>query len=398
MEVSNRLKKIPPYVFAQIDQKRQELVAKGIDVINLGIGDPDGPTPKHIVESAKNALDNPVNHHYPPFGGMPEYKEAISNWFNDRFKVKLNPKTQITSLIGSKEGLHNTIMAYIDSGDINLIPDPAYPVYRTSTILAGGEPYFMNLNEENDFLPDLNAIPKDVLAKAKLMLLNYPNNPTAAVANLDFFERVIHLAKKHSILVAHDLAYSEMTFDNYVAPSILEVPGAIDTAIELHSLSKTFNMTGWRIGFVVGNENSVKAVASLKSNVDTDIFKVVQLAAINALTGPMTHIQECNDLYQARRDLAITELQNLGWPKIKPNKATFYMWLKVPPHMTSQDFCTKMLEEAHIVVPPGTAYGPNGEGYFRISLCVGEKRLKEAFDRMKSKNIVFGPSTVVSHK
>ncbi len=396
MEVSKRLKQIPPYVFAQIDQKRQALVAQGIDVINLGIGDPDGPTPSHIVETAKQALDNPVNHHYPPFGGMMEYKEAISSWFSSRFNVNLNPKTQITSLIGSKEGLHNTIMAYIDSGDLALIPDPAYPVYRTSTILAGGETYFMNLSEENDFLPDLEAIPQNVLNSAKLMLLNYPNNPTAAIADLAFFEKVIHLAKKHDILIAHDLAYSEMTFDNYKAPSILEVKGANEYAIELHSLSKTYNMTGWRIGFLVGNENSVKAIASLKSNVDTDIFKVVQLAAIKALTGPMDHIQTCNDIYVSRRNLAINELKKLGWGDIKPNKATFYMWLKVPKSMTSADFCTKMLEEAHIVVPPGTAYGPYGEGYFRISLCVSEARLKEAFARMKAKNIYFDNTSVAS--
>ncbi len=388
MEVSNRLKNIPPYVFAEIDKKRQAVAARGVDVINLGIGDPDQPTPKFIVEAAQKALDNPANHKYPPFGGMPEYKQTAAEWCNNRFKINIDPANEITSLIGSKEGIHNIIMAYVDPGDVALIPDPAYPVYRTSTILAGGMPHFMPLTPENDFIPDLDAIPEDVARKAKIMFLNYPNNPTAGVCDLKFFEKAVAYAKKYDILLVHDLAYSEMTFDGYVAPSIFEVPGAKEIAIELHSLSKTFNMTGWRVGFAIGNQQAVKALAQLKSNIDTDVFRAIQVAAIAAFKGPRDHIDACNKLYIERRDIAVANFKKLGW-NVKPNKATFYMWLPVPKGMTSAEFCTLMLEEAGIVVPPGTAYGPNGEGFFRMSLCTDKVRLQEAFTRMEKHSITF---------
>ncbi|MBK9622883.1 MAG: LL-diaminopimelate aminotransferase [Candidatus Obscuribacter sp.] len=388
MEVSQRLKSIPPYVFAEIDKKRQAAIAAGVDVINLGIGDPDQPTPRHIVEAMHDALENPANHHYPPFGGTKEFKEAIATWCKKRFGFDLDPVNEITSLIGSKEGLHNTIMAFIDKGDINLIPDPAYPVYRTSTILAGGEPYYMPLTPENNFIPDLEAIPEAVLKKAKLLMFNYPNNPTAGIADLAFFEKAVAFAKKHNILLCHDLAYSEMTFDGYKAPSIMQVKGAKDICIELHSLSKTYNMTGWRIGFAVGNAEAIKAIAKIKSNIDTDIFKPIQLAAIAGLTGPTDHIDYCNKLYIERRDLAVERLTQLGWP-VKPIKATFYMWLPVPPGMTSADFATLMLDKAGIVVPPGTAYGPHGEGFIRMSLCLDKARMAEAFDRMAKHSITY---------
>jgi LL-diaminopimelate aminotransferase len=388
MEVSRRLKSIPPYIFAEIDKKRQAAVARGVDVINLGIGDPDEPTPKHIVDAMKAALDNSANHHYPPFGGMKEYKQAAADYVQERFNVKVDPDTEITSLIGSKEGLHNTIMAFIDQGDINLIPDPAYPVYKTSTILAGGEPYFMPLTPENNFLPDLDAIPESVCKKAKLLLINYPNNPTAGIADLAFFEKAVAFAKKHDILLCHDLSYPEMTFDGYVAPSILQIPGAKDVTMELHTLSKSFNMTGWRIGFAIGNAQAIKALASIKSNVDTDVFKAVQVAAIAGFKGGRAHIDHCNKLYVERRDVAIKRFKELGWD-IKPNKATFYMWLPVPKGMTSAEFCTEMLDKAGIVVPPGTAYGPGGEGFFRVSLCTNVERLNEAFDRMAKNAITF---------
>jgi len=388
MEVSQRLKSIPPYVFAEIDKKRQAAIAAGVDVINLGIGDPDQPTPRHIVEAMHDALENPANHHYPPFGGTKEFKEAIATWCKKRFGFDLDPVNEITSLIGSKEGLHNTIMAFIDKGDINIIPDPAYPVYRTSTILAGGEPYYMPLTPENNFIPDLDAIPEAVLKKAKLLMFNYPNNPTAGIADLAFFEKAVAFAKKHNILLCHDLAYSEMTFDGYKAPSIMQVKGAKDICIELHSLSKTYNMTGWRIGFAVGNSEAIKAIAKIKSNIDTDIFKPIQLAAIAGLTGPTDHIDYCNKLYIERRDLAVERLTQLGWP-VKPIKATFYMWLPVPPGMTSADFATLMLDKAGIVVPPGTAYGPHGEGFIRMSLCLDKARMAEAFDRMAKHSITY---------
>jgi LL-diaminopimelate aminotransferase len=388
MEVSHRLKAIPPYVFAEIDKKRQAAVARGVDVINLGIGDPDQPTPRHIVDAMHEALEKPINHHYPPFGGMKEYKEAAAEWCKKRFGITLDPATEVTSLIGSKEGLHNTIMAFIDQGDVGLIPDPGYPVYQTSILLAGGTPYFMPLTPENNFLPDLDAIPEDVCTKAKLIILNYPNNPTAGIADLAFFEKAVAFARKHDILLCHDLSYSEMTFDGYKAPSVLQVPGAKDVAIELHTLSKTYNMTGWRIGFGIGNAQAIKAIASLKSNVDTDVFKAIQVAAIAAFTGPTDHIDFCNKLYIERRDLAIKALGDLGW-QIKPNKATFYMWLPTPKGVTSAEFANQMLDTAGIVVPPGTAYGPNGEGFFRMSLCTDKDRLQEAFDRMAKHSITF---------
>jgi LL-diaminopimelate aminotransferase len=388
MEVSQRLKSIPPYIFAEIDKKRQAAVARGVDVINLGIGDPDQPTPPHIVAAMQKSVADGANHHYPPFGGTKEYKKAAADWIQKRFGVTVDPETEVTSLIGSKEGLHNTIMAFIDKGDVNLIPDPGYPVYRTSTLLAGGEPYFMPLTPENEYLPNLDAIPDAVVSKAKLLLFNYPNNPTAGVADLAFFEKAVHFAKKHNILLCHDLSYSEMTFDGYKAPSILEIKGAKDIAIELHTLSKAHNMTGWRIGFGIGNSEGIKAVAKIKSNVDTDIFKPIQHAAIAAFEGPTDHIDYCNKLYIERRDLAVKRLRELGWD-VKPNKATFYMWLRVPPGMTSADFCGIMLDKAGVVVPPGTAYGPGGEGFFRMSLCTNIERTAEAFDRMAKNAITF---------
>lgn len=388
MELSNRLKSIPPYIFAEIDKKRQAAAARGVDVINLGMGDPDQPTPRHIVDAMHEALEKPVNHHYPPFGGTREYKQAAAEWCRKRFGINVDPDSEVTSLIGSKEGIHNTIMAFVDAADVSLIPDPAYPVYKTSTILAGGTPYFMPLVEARNFLPDLDSIPESVAKRAKILLINYPNNPTAGVADLSFFEKVVAFAKKHDILLCHDLSYSEMTFDGYKAPSILEIPGAKDVAIELHTLSKAYNMTGWRIGFAIGNSFAVKGLALLKSNIDTDVFRAIQVAAIAAFTGPTDHIEYCNKLYIERRDLAIDSLGKLGW-KIKPNKATFYMWLPVPKGLSSAEFSTIMLDQAGIVVPPGTAYGPGGEGFFRMSLCTDKERLEEAFDRMTKHSITF---------
>ncbi len=388
MEVSKRLKSIPPYVFAEIAKKSQAAAARGVDVINLGIGDPDQPTPRHIVDAMHEALEKPINHHYPPFGGTKEYKTAVAEWCKKRFGIDINPDTEVTSLIGSKEGLHNTIMAFIDQGDINIIPDPGYPVYRTSTILAGGEAYFMPLMPEKDFLPDFDVIPQAVLDKAKLLMISYPNNPTAGVADLKFFEKAVAFCKKHNILLCHDLAYSEMTFDGYKAPSIMQVKGAKEIAIELHSLSKSYNMTGWRIVFAIGNAEAIKAIGQIKSNIDTDIFRAIQMAAIAGFTGPTDHIKYCNNLYIERRDLAVERLSKLGWP-IKPIKATFYMWLPTPPGVSSVDFSNMMLDQAGIVVPPGTAYGPGGEGFFRMSLCVEKERLAEAFDRMAKHSITF---------
>lgn len=388
MEISNRLKAIPPYVFAELDKKRAAVAARGVDVINLGIGDPDQPTPLHIVEAMQSALKNPANHKYPPFGGLPEYKQAAAAWCKKRFGIDIDPATEITSLIGSKEGIHNIIAAFVDPGDISLIPDPAYPVYKSSTLLAGGIPETMPLLAKNEFRADLDAVPEEIARKAKIMFLNYPNNPTAGVCDLSYLEKAVAFARKFDILLVHDLAYSEMTFDGYKAHSVLEVPGAKDVAIELHSLSKAHNMTGWRIGFAIGNAYAVKALAQLKSNIDTDVFRAVQQAAIAAFNGPDDDIQRCNELYKERRDVAVAGFRKLGWT-LEPIKATFYMWLPVPTGMTSAEFSTVMLEEAGIVVPPGTAYGACGEGYFRMSLCTGKERLQEAFERMEKCGIRF---------
>lgn len=388
MEISNRLKAIPPYVFAELDKKRAAVAARGVDVINLGIGDPDQPTPSHIVAAMQEALKNPLNHKYPPFGGTKEYKEAAAAWCNRRFGIDINPETELTSLIGSKEGIHNIIAAFVDPGEISLIPDPAYPVYKSSTILAGGIPHTMPLLEKNGFRADLDAIPHEIASKAKIMFLNYPNNPTAGVCDLDHLEQAVAFARKHDILFVHDLAYSEMTFDGYKAHSVFEVPGAKDVAIELHSLSKAHNMTGWRVGFAVGNAYAIKALHQIKSNIDTDVFRAIQAAAIAAFTGPADDIERCNRLYIERRDLAVAGFRKLGW-QLEPIKATFYMWLPVPTGMSSSEFSTLMLEEAGIVVPPGTAYGACGEGYFRMSLCSSKERLQEAFERMEKHAIRF---------
>lgn len=388
MEVADRLKSIPPYVFAEIGRKAKELADTGVDIINLGIGAPDQPAPRHVVDAMHEAIEVPANHRYAPFGGTPEFKKAVAEWCKKRFNVTLDPATEVTTLIGAKEGLHNLIFAYVNPGDYVLVPDPAYPVYKTSTEMAGGVPYFMPLKPEKDFLPDLDAIPDEVAKKAKMLLINYPNNPTAGIAPMSFFEKAIEFCKKHDILLCHDLAYSEMTFDGYVAPSILQLKGAKEITIELHTMSKAYNMAGWRIGFAIGNKEIVKNLAKIKSNIDTDIFIAVQKAGIAGMEGPRDHIDYCNKLYEERRDLAVNRLRELGW-EVEPSKATFYMWLPCPPGLSSEEFSTIMLNQAGIVVPPGNAYGPNGEGYFRISLCVSKERLDEAFDRMAKHSIKF---------
>ncbi len=388
METARRLKEIPPYVFAGIAKKAAAIAKEGHDVINLGIGAPDQPTPRHIVDAMHEAIEKPINHQYPPFGGTPDYKKAVAEWCQNRFNIKLDAENEVLSLIGGKEGIHHLIMAYIDQGDIALIPDPGYPVYNTSTLLSGGKPYFMKLTPENNFLPSFDAIPDTVAKQANLLILNYPNNPTAATATLEFFEKAVAFAKKYDILLCHDLSYSEMTYDGYKAPSILQVRGAKDIAIELHTLSKTFNMTGWRIGFAVGNAEAIKNLAKIKSNIDTDVFRAIQQAGIAAFEGNRDHIEYCNNLYVERRDLAVAKLTELGWT-VTPPKATFYMWLPVPPGLTSEEFCNQMLNVAHIVVPPGTAYGPSGEGYFRLSLCLPKERMAEAFERMKAHKFTF---------
>lgn len=386
MKPSNRLNQIPPYLFAEIDRKVDEARAKGIDIINLGIGDPDSPTMPHVVEEMHKAIDDPSTHNYPPYQGTADFRKACSVWMKNRFNVDIDPNCEALALIGSKEAIAHVFIAFVDPGDYTLIPDPAYPVYKTATILAGGTPYIMPINPENNYLPDLDKIPEEVAKKAKLMFLNYPNNPTGAVANLEYFKKVVDFATKYDILICSDQAYSEMTYDGYVAPSFLQVEGAKERCIEFYSHSKTYNMTGWRVGFAVGGKEAIKALGTIKNNIDSGVFKAIQRAAIKALESPQSKIDDLNKMYQKRRDVLYAGLKELGWNMPLP-KATFYFWLPVPKGHTSVSFAGLLLEKAGIVVPPGNGYGENGEGFFRIAITVGEERLKEALQRMKDAGI-----------
>lgn len=396
MKFAKRIESLPPYLFAEIDKKRQAAIARGVDIINLGIGDPDSPTPKHIVEAMHKAIDDPSTHNYPPYHGMKEFREGVVKWFEKRFHQKFNPDTECVCLIGSKEAIHNCIFATIDDGDIALLPDPAYPVYKTSTILSGGKPYAMPLLEKNNWLIDLTKIPNDIARAASILMICYPNNPTGAVAPLDFYKEVIAFAKKFDIIVLSDNAYSEVTFDGYKAPSIFEVGGAKDVALEFHSLSKTYNMTGWRVGFALGNEKIVKALSTMKTNIDSGVFKAIQRAAVSAFDTPKEVIEKTNNLYKERRDVATCGFKELGWNIKEPIKATFYLWLPVPDAFkSSSEFATRMLDGCGIVVPPGTGYGEYGEGYFRVALTVDKKRIEEAISRMKKEGLVFAEACSV---
>lgn len=387
MQFAKRLEKIPPYLFAEIDRKRNELIAKGIDIINMGVGDPDKPTPAHILQAMHEAIEDPANHNYPPYQGTQEFREAAVKWMEKRFGVKgLDPDQEIVSSIGSKEAIHNTFLAFVEPGDYTLIPDPGYPVYRSATLFAGGEPYTMPLTPERGFLPDLEAIPEEVARQTKLLWINYPNNPTGAIASLDFFEKLVAFCRQHDILLCHDHAYAEMAYDGYKPPSVLEVPGAKDVTVEFHSLSKAYNMTGWRIGFAVGNAKGIQGLRQVKSNVDSGVFKAIQRAAIAAFSTTEEELQSVISVYQNRRDILIQGLQSLGWP-ISPPKATLYVWTPVPPGYSSAEFVTLLLEKCGIIVPPGNGYGIAGEGFFRIALTLPEERLIEAIHRMKDAGI-----------
>lgn len=387
MQFAKRLEKIPPYLFAEIDRKRNELIAKGIDIINMGVGDPDKPTPAHILQAMHEAIEDPATHNYPPYQGTQEFREAAVQWMEKRFGVKgLDPDQEIVSSIGSKEAIHNTFLAFVEPGDYTLIPDPGYPVYRSSTLFAGGEPYTMPLTPEQGFLPDLEAIPEEVARQTKLLWINYPSNPTGAIASLEFFEKLVAFCRKHDILLCHDHAYAEMAYDGYKPPSVLEVPGAKDVTLEFHSLSKAYNMTGWRIGFAVGNAKGIQGLRQVKSNVDSGVFKAIQRAAIAGFSTTEEELQSVISVYQNRRDILIQGLQSLGWP-ISPPKATLYVWTPVPPGYSSADFVTLLLEKCGIIVPPGNGYGAAGEGFFRIALTLTEERIMEGIHRMKDAGI-----------
>lgn len=387
MQPAKRLDKIPPYLFAEINRKRDELVAAGVDVINMAVGDPDQPTPDHILQAMHAAIEDASNHNYPPYQGMPAFREAAVEWMERRFGVKgLDPKTEVISTIGSKEAIHNTFLAFVETGDYVLIPDPGYPVYRTATIFAGGEPFTMPLKAENKFLPNLNAIPEAVAQKAKLLWINYPNNPTGGVASWEFLEELVDFCRRYAILLCHDHAYSEMAYDGYQPPSILQIPGAKDVAIEFHSLSKSYNMTGWRIGFVVGGADAIQAVSQVKTNVDSGVFKAIQQAAIAAYNTDAADLQSLMSVYQNRRDIVVNGLRSLGW-SIEPPKATLYVWVAVPSRYSSQEFANLLLDKCGILVAPGNGYGAFGEGYIRIALTIADDRLKAAIQRMADAGI-----------
>ena len=382
-EKAERLKKLPPYLFKEIDRKKTEVRSRGVDIIDLGIGDPDLPTPPHIIEALKKAAADATNHRYPSYSGMGNFKETVAEWYGKRFGVELDPDTEVISLIGSKEGIAHFPLAFVNPGDVALVPAPAYPVYHNATMFAGGESYFMPLLSENRFLPDLNAIPDKIISRARVMFINYPNNPTSAVADLDFFREVAEFAKDNNILVCHDAAYTEMAFDGYRPPSFLAAEGAKEVGIEFHSLSKTYNMTGWRIGFAVGNREAIDGLGAIKSNIDSGVFQAVQMAGVAAMRGDQTCVEHMVQVYSRRRDLMIKGLQDVGF-EVETPKATFYLWIKVPEGYTSSQLTERVLEDAGLVVTPGNGFGEPGEGYFRIALTQKRERLSEAVQRLKA--------------
>ncbi|MBI3997489.1 MAG: LL-diaminopimelate aminotransferase [Armatimonadetes bacterium] len=379
---SQRLQKIGAYLFADLDRKQEALQAKGVDVINLGVGDPDLPTAEHIIRGLEEGARDPRSHRYPPYYGTGEFRRAAAQWFGARFGITEDPDRQVLALIGSKEGLAHLPWATLNPGEVALVPDPGYPVYRSATIMAEGEPYAMPLRADRGFLPSFEGIPHDVLRRARLLFLNYPNNPTGATADLAFFAEAVAFAKRWGLLLVHDNSYSEITYDGYRAPSVLQVDGAMDLAIELHSLSKSYNMTGWRVGFAVGNEEAIQALGTVKTNVDSGVFRAVQQAAIAALTGPQDVIGRTLAIYKARRDRLVAALRAVGWNPPSP-KATLYVWMATPNGQSSVDFAADVLERTGVVITPGIGYGASGEGYVRLSLTTPDARLDEALTRIR---------------
>jgi LL-diaminopimelate aminotransferase len=381
LRAANRIESLPPYLFAELDKKVSETKAKGVDVISFAIGDPDRPTPAHIVEAGARALADPGNHRYPSYYGMFELREAIAGYYWRRFEVCLDPETEVLPLIGSKEGIAHLATAFVDPGDAVLVSDPGYPVYGTSAILAGGSALSVPLTSDEGFLPRLDLVSPEDAAASKVLWLNFPGNPTSAVAGLELFGGAVEFCRKHDLLLAHDAAYVELTYDGYRAPSVLQAEGALDVAIEFGSLSKTYNMTGWRVGWVVGAAEAIEAVGRVKTNVDSGIFNALQRAGIVALTGPQECIQESVDVYRRRRDAVVESLNSSGWT-LKAPLGSIYVWAPVPSRETSISFCQFLLEQAGVVVAPGSGYGSHGEGYVRFSLTLPDDRLDEGMDRV----------------
>ena len=382
VEMAARVKSLPPYLFATIDRMKQEARARGVDVIDMSIGDPDQPTPAHIVNAMKQAVEKPEHHRYPSYEGMLSFREAVASWYKRRFGVSLDPGTEVLSLIGSKEGIGHIPLAFVEPGDVVLVPSPGYPVYPVSTLFAGGESYLMPLTEDHGFMPDFSSIPEDVLKRAKLMFLNYPNNPTSACATKEMYEEAIRIAAKYNIIVCHDAAYSEIYFDGEKPVSFMEIEGAKEVGIEFHSLSKTYNMTGWRIGFAVGNKDVIAGLGKIKSNLDSGIFQAVQEASIVALETDDKVLSDIRNVYQERRDALYSGLRGLGIEVTKP-KASFYLWAKVPKGYDSASFVAHILEKAGVLGTPGNGFGGPGEGYIRFALTVSVDRIKEAVERLR---------------
>ena len=379
---SQRLQKLPPYLFLEIDKAKRKARQEGRDIIDLGVGDPDLPTPQFVIEALYKAANDPANHRYALDQGMPAFRQAISKWYQRRFSVGLDPDTEILPLIGSKEGIAHFPLAFLNPGDYALVPDPCYPPYKGGTIFAGGKVYLMPLLEKNNFLPDLKKIPESKLKKAKVIYLNYPNNPTGAICSLDFYREAVEFCRKNNLILLSDVAYTEMAYDGYRPPSIFGVDGAKDVAIEFHSLSKTYNMTGWRVGWACGNKSLVAGLAKVKSNLDSGIFSAIQVASTAALEADDSHIRKMCAIYQDRRDCLVGGLNALGWKANSP-KATFYIWVKVPRGRKSIEFASSILEKADLVVTPGVGFGKYGEGYIRFALTVKTERIKEALLRLK---------------
>ncbi|MHB9002724.1 MAG: LL-diaminopimelate aminotransferase [Coriobacteriia bacterium] len=383
MRTANRIANLPPYLFAEIDRKKEALVARGVDVISLGIGDPDMPTPDRIVNAMAEAIRRPQNHQYPAYAGSKPYREACSEWMKRRFSVDVDANTEVLALIGSKEGIAHLFPAFINPGDYTLVPGVGYPVYTTGGVLIDGRTHYMPMNDENDWLADFESTPPEVLERARMMFISYPNNPSSAIAPVEYFDRAIAFARKHDLLLVHDNAYSEIGFDGYRPPSLLERPGAKDVAIELFSCSKAYNMTGWRVAFAAGNTEAIKTLGTVKSNIDSGIFTAVQDAAIEAMLGPQDDTFEMSALYQRRRDVVMDALPSIGL-SARLSKGTIYVWAKVPEGQTSAGFAGDLLEKVGVIVAAGNAYGPDGEGYIRISLATPDDRLAEAIERIKT--------------
>jgi len=378
---AQRLSLIPPYLFKAIDDKKEEVRARGVDIIDLGVGDPDLPTPPFIVARMQEAVADPATHRYPMYSGLSRFREAVARWYKRRFDVDLDPETEVLTLIGCKEGLAHLPLAVNNPGDVNLVTTPAYPVYRMGTLFAGAHPYEVPLWPENRFLPDLRQIPPIEARDARLFFFNYPNNPTAGVADLEFFQRVADFCREHRIIAVHDACYSELAFDGYRPPSFLQVPGAKEIGVEFHSLSKTYSMTGWRLGMVVGHREVLAALGKIKSNIDSGVFDAIQLAGIAALDSDQESVREYCRIYQERRDVVVGGLKKLGY-QVEPPRATFYVWLKTPPGVSSLDFAARVLDQAGVVVVPGVGFGGPGEGFVRLALTVPKERLEEAVHRL----------------